>query len=413
VPTSSMPIRRSSTPHSLLGVVLGVAAATSAATSGLVALDITSSSASASARAPSSTATGYPASAPPVTITINTDLNGPIAGTNLLPYQNVWVPQFEKVYPNIHVKIIASATSGDDQALYDRIIAAQHANAAPPVNISDSSILPQLIEQNAGTKITAAEVPLLNEVDPSLLAATNYEAIPFRGSSVVLAYNSQFVKSPPTSLSSLLSWIQANPGKFTYNTPASGGSGEGFVQAVVNTGIPAAQESIFENGYKPGLESDWSNGLKTLASLKADIYNHGFYPDGNTATLDLLANGSIWAAPAWSDQATSALGVHQLPPSVKLAQINPPMPGGPADLMVIKGSPNQQAAFTFINYMLSPAEQELVAKYMKGYPGVEWKYAPEPVLQEFGPIAKTYAPAWDAQYTDDLAQKWQNAVAAS
>ncbi len=75
--------------------------------------------ASTGARQADSGATGYPAGAPPVTITINTDLNGPIAGTNLLPYQNVWVPQFEKIYPNIHVKVIASATSGADQSLYD------------------------------------------------------------------------------------------------------------------------------------------------------------------------------------------------------------------------------------------------------------------------------------------------------
>jgi putative spermidine/putrescine transport system substrate-binding protein len=361
----------------------------------------------------SSGATGYPVIAPVVTITINTDLNGPISGTNLLPYQNVWVPQFEKAHPNIHVKVIASANSGDDQSLLDRIIAAQHAHAAPPVDISDSSILPQLQEENAGVKITPAEVPLMSEVSPAFLAATNYEAIPFRGSSVVLAYNSQFVKSPPGTLNGLLSWIRANPGKFTYNTPASGGSGEGFVQAVVSTGVPASQEIVFETGYKPGLEPDWANGLKTLAALKPDIYNHGFYPDGNTATLDLLANGSIWAAPAWSDQATSALGVHQLPATVKLAQINPPMPGGPADLMVIKGSPNQAASFTFVNYMLSAPEQDLVARYMKGYPGVEWKYAPIPVLSEFGPIAKSYGPAWDGQYTDDLAQKWQSTVAGA
>lgn len=409
-----MPYMASSRPRGTARRLLSVACGVCAATIGLSAVDVAASSASSTAPSSNLDPNAYPASAPAVTITMNTDLNGPIAGTNLLPYQNVWVPQFEKIYPNIHVKIIASANSGDDQSLYDRIVAAEHNNAAPPVTMSDSSILPQLIEQNSGVKITAAEVPLMSEVEPSLLAATNYEAIPFRGSSVVLAYNSQFVKSPPTSLSGLLSWIKANPGKFTYNTPASGGSGEGFVQAVVNTGIPAAQESIFENGYKPGLESDWATGLQTLASLKPDIYNHGFYPDGNTATLDLLANGSIWVAPVWSDEATSALGVHQLPSTVKLAQVNPPMPGGPADLMVLKGSTSaeQQAAFTFVNYMLSPAEQELVAKYMKGYPGVEWKYAPEPVLKEFGPIATTYAPAWDAQFTDDLAQKWQSTVAA-
>lgn len=406
--TASIPRTSPLARKRLLSALCGMAVATTA----LTGIDVATSFASSAGLKVDPNA--YPANAPTVTITMNTDLNGPIAGTNLLPYQNVWVPQFEKVYPNIKVKIIASANSGDDQSLYDRIVAAEKNHAAPPVTMSDSSILPQLIEQNAGVKITPAEVPLMNRVQPSFLSATKYEAIPFRGSSVVLAYNSQFVKKPPTSLNALIKWIQANPGKFTYNTPASGGAGEGFVQDVVSTGIPASEESIFETGYKPGLESHWANGFKLLASLKPDIYNNGFYPDGATPDLTLLANGSIWATPAWSDQATSAIGVHTLPSTIKLAQINPPMPGGPADLMVLKGNSKaeQQAAFTFINYMLSNPEQVLVAKYMKGYPGVEWKYAPEKVLKEFGPIAKNYGPAWDAQYTDDLAQKWQSSVAA-
>jgi putative spermidine/putrescine transport system substrate-binding protein len=229
----------------------------------------------------------------------------------------------------------------------------------------------------------------------------------------VLAYNSQLVKSPPTTLGSLLAWIRQHPGKFTYNTPGSGGSGEGFVQAVVNTGVPASEEHVFATSYQAGLESHWTSGLKILAALKPDIYHDGFYPDGNTATLNLLANGSIWMAPVWSDQATSALATHELPSTIKLGQVSPPMPGGPADLMVIKGSPDQKASFTFVNYMLSPVEQNLVAKYMDGYPGVEWKYAPSYARAKFGPIATTYAPAWAAQFTNDLSQKWQSTVAAS
>jgi len=347
-----------------------------------------------------------------VTITINTDLDSPVPGTNKTPYE-FWIPAFEKAYPNIHVKAIASQSSSQDQSLYDRIVAALHAHKTPPVNITDSSILPQMIQQNAGVKITPSEVPLMKEVDPALVKATNDEAIPFRGSSVVLAYNSQYVKSPPHSLDQLLAWIKQHPGKFTYNTPGSGGSGEGFVQAVVTQNVPASQRSAFAGKYKPAAESKWSNGFKTLAGLKKDIYHNGFYPDGNDPVLQLLANSSVWMAPVWSDQSTAALSDHDLPPYIKLAQVSPPFPGGPADLMVIKGTPNQKAAFDFVNYMLSPTEQALVAKDVSGYPGTEWKYAPKSVQKEFKGLASTYAPAWASQYTADLSQKWQNSVAAA
>ena len=60
-------------------------------------------------------------------------------------------------------------------------------------------------------------------------------AIPYRGSSVVLAYNSDHVKSPPKTLGALLDWIRANPGKFTYNSPNSGGSGYSFAETVVDS----------------------------------------------------------------------------------------------------------------------------------------------------------------------------------
>jgi putative spermidine/putrescine transport system substrate-binding protein len=397
-----------------------IAAGLSVATLGLAACGNSSTSSANAAPLPSTAkaltkaqgGNGYPASAKPVTITINTDLDDPIAGTNKRVYQDVWVPQFEKAYPNIHVKVIDSKDSSADQALYSRIIAAQHSHATPPVDITDSSILPQMIQQNAGVKITPADVPLLKEVDPTLLKATKYLAIPFRGSSVVLAYNSAFVKTPPTTLSGLLSWIRQHPGKFTYNTPSSGGSGEGFVQAIVNQNVPASKENTFATSYQPSLESYWEKGFKTLAALKPYIYHKGFYPDGNDATLQLLANSSIWMAPVWSDGASSSLAQHQLPSTVKLSQLNPPLPGGPADLMVVKGSKHQRAAFTFINYMLSAPEQALVADYMKGYPGVQWKYAPAAVRKEFGPIAKSYAPAWASQFTNDLSQKWQDNVAA-
>ncbi len=357
---------------------------------------------------------GYSPTAKPVTITVETDSNQPIEGTHLFPYQNVWIPAFEKAYPNIHVNVIMASSSSFDSALYDRIIAAQHSHAAPPVDITDSQIVPELLLAHAGVTVTSKEVPNMDEVDPNLLQATDYMGVPFRGSAVVLAYNSTDVPSPPTTLAGLLTWIRSHPGKFTYNSPTTGGAGYGFIQAVLQTNVPAGDLSVFSTGYKPSLESYWAPGLKTLASLKQDIYQNGLYPDGSAATLQLLANSDIWMTTTWSDEGASAIADHDVPSTVKLAQIsNPTLPGSPVDLVVLKGSPDQQASFAFVNYMLSATEQSLVAKDIQGFPGVEWKYAPKSVIDEFGNAAKNYTPYWDSQYTNDVNLKWQTDVASS
>jgi putative spermidine/putrescine transport system substrate-binding protein len=345
-----------------------------------------------------------------VTLTLATDLTQPIPGSNRLPWQNVWVPAFEKKYPNIHVKIIGDASSSADSALYDRIVAAEKDHTAPPVDMTDASILPELVTQGYGVKVTKAEVPRLFEVYPSQMQLVHYEATPFRGSAVVLAYNSAKVHHPPKTITQLLAWIKAHPGKFTYCPPSSGGSGEGFVQDVVSQDVPQSEQMTFLTSYKPSLESKWAKGFAELKAIQPDIYRHGFYPKGNTAVLDLLANGSIWMAPVWSDQSHAALAAGLLPKTTKFLELSPPMPGSPSYVMVLKGSPHEKAAFTFVNYLLSKTEQELVAKYMHGFPGVRWSDAPSGVRAEFAGIESGYGLNWDAQFTNDLAAKWQAEV---
>ncbi|MCY0900404.1 MAG: extracellular solute-binding protein [Firmicutes bacterium] len=248
-------------------------------------------------------------------------------------------------------------------------------------------------------------------ISPRFLKAVNYEAVPYRGSSVVLAYNSEFIKAPPKTLMGLLQWIKHHPGKFTYNTPSSGGSGQGFVQEVVNYYVPKKDEPFFETTYKPSLENTWNKGLSVLKSLSPYVYRDGFYPNGNVAVLQLLANSSIWMAPVWSDMSTSYKKEHLLPPSIKLAQLTPPMNGGPAYVGIVKNSPNVKADNIFVNWLLTPGAQTIVVNEVDGYPGVEYKYAPPKAKEVFGSIAGDYSAYWDAQFSTDLNAKWQSNVA--
>ena len=72
----------------------------------------------------------------------------------------------------------------------------------------------------------------------------------------------------------LLTWITANPGKFTYNSPNSGGSGQAFVETTLDKYISTADDAKMVAGYAQNLESDWNQGFATLKGLGPSIYQH-------------------------------------------------------------------------------------------------------------------------------------------
>jgi putative spermidine/putrescine transport system substrate-binding protein len=326
-------------------------------------------------------------------------------------WNNTLVPAFEKAYPSIKINVIYSVHGASDSTTYARISAAVAAKKDSGIDILDSTTVAQGATANILMPLTTSEVPLLSRVDPNLLKAVNSEGLPYRASSVVLAYNSNDVKQPPTSLSALMTWIKANPGKFTYNTPASGGSGAAFVEGVIKTGINASDKTTFETGYNTALENQWQSGLQDLKNLKSSIYNNGFYPDGNTPVLQLLANNSISMAPVWSDQALTALSDHQLPSNIKLLQLSPPFDGGPAYLGVPRYSAHAKQAYTFLNWLLTPNVQASIISSMHGYPGVEWSYVPASVQAQYSSIAKSYDTPFSAKFEADMDKEWQSQVA--
>lgn len=344
------------------------------------------------------------------TVTVFSTLTGVIPGTNELPWQE-WQAGFEKANPSIHVNVITASSSSAEQAMYARIVAAKRAGKAPPVDIMDTtSLIPDLSAAGALVKLNTSLVPNLSKVPPAQLAAVKYMAVPYRGSSVVLAYNSSDVAHPPATLASLLTWIKAHPGKFTYNEPSGGGSGAAFAQSVVSQYIPASTLSKFAGTFNASLEKYWAPGLAELHNLTRYLYQGANYPKSNNDTLTDLANGAIWMGPVWSDGATAAISNGELPSSVKLTQISPPFYGGPADLDIIKGSQHVTDAAKLINYMLSSSAQQLVVSGMNGYPGVELKYEPSTVRAKFSSIDTVWSPDWNNTYNLDLANQWQQRV---
>lgn len=343
------------------------------------------------------------------TTTLNLYTDGDVNVQHL--WTNTLIPAFEKANPTIKIHLIYAGSGTSSTATFARLSAAVTAKRDSGMDVLDSGIVRQGATANLMQSITTKQVPNMSRVDPALLKQVNNMGIPYRGSSVVLAYNSQEVTQPPTTLSGLLAWIKAHPGKFTYNTPDSGGSGAGFVQGVINSHVSPSDEDTFVTGYNAALENQWDAGLQDLKSLQPAIYRNGYYPTGNTAVLQLLANNSIQVAPVWSDMALSALASHQLPESIKLVQLTPPFNGGPAYMGIPRYAAHAQQAETLINWLLTAPIQAKIIDVMHGYPGVQWSYVPENVRAQYASIAKSYASGYSSKFSADMNQKWHTQVA--
>ena len=261
-------------------------------------------------------------------------------------------------------------------------------------------------------KVSTSNVPNLANVSSSLLTPVDYASVPYRGSAVVLAYNSKYVSTPPKTLDELLAWITANPGKFTYNSPSSGGSGQAFVETTLTKYVSSADNAKMVAGYVPSLEGDWNQGFATLKGLSSSIYQH-VYPNGNQAVLDLLNSGTIYVAPVWSDMALSALASGGLPSSVKLTQISDPsFTGGAAYLGIPVNAAHKAAALKLVNWVLEPAQQETIISVLAGFPAIDTSLLSASTQSKFtGMDTSNLRAAYSTEMTTDMCSLWQQKVA--
>jgi putative spermidine/putrescine transport system substrate-binding protein len=343
------------------------------------------------------------------TVTINLYASGDVNVQSL--WQQFIIPGFQKANKGIKVKLIFSEHGADDTTTLGRIGAAVKQRKWPGIDLVDAGLVTTLATTGLTQPVVKATAPNIARVDKKLLTPVKGGAIPYRGSSVVLAYDSTNVSSPPKSLSALLAWIKAHPGKFTYNSPNSGGSGYSFAETVVDSTLPNNVLTQMQQGYVPNLESQWKQGFDALHSLNQYVYQ-GVYPNGNAAVLDLLAKGQIWVAPVWSDQALTALKSGQLPQTVHLTQIsNPSFTGGAAYLGVPKTARNKAAVYKFVNYVLSPAAQTQIINVMSGFPAIPLKYLPKAVQTKFADVsANSLRPTYAQKQQSDFKAQWQQSV---
>ncbi|BBH21393.1 hypothetical protein Back11_27380 [Paenibacillus baekrokdamisoli] len=321
------------------------------------------------------------------------------------------IPMFEKNNSEVKVNPVYVPPGTGAQPTYDRISAAKQANkGSGEIDLYEDGLssVTQGQKDDLWDTLDGGKIKNLANVDATTLKDISNLAVPFRSSAVVLAYNSEKVKTPPATLDELYDWIKKNPTKFAYNDPSTGGSGNSFVMTTLYKFLP---EAAIHNS-DPSIEKDWDQGFALLKDLGKSVYGNGIYPKKNQGTLDLLTSGEVDMIPAWSDMALEQIAKGQLPKTTKIAQIKPGFNGGPTYLMVPKLSEKKEAVYQFLNFVLSPEAQAVVVNKMHGFPGINLSSMPQDIQDSFKGASEGFRTFNIGDLDKDMAKRWQSDVAA-
>lgn len=326
------------------------------------------------------------------------------------------ISAFDAKNPNIKVKLQFIPSGAGAQSAIDKEIAAEKAGQKQTdmdiIEASDDDISRLFKEtgKNTLTTLTSKDIPNMKDIKFKSSSGGD-KAMVFRGTTVVLAYNSDKVKNVPKTDKQLYSWIKDHPGRFAYNDPTTGGAGESFLVTAVYNSLP--KEAIMSDDTK--WEAQWTEGFNLLKELHPYMYKASGkvqYPVKNQGTLDLLANGQVDIIPAWADMTLDALDKGTLPKSVKISQIQPELNGGGEDLIIPSKSKNKAAAEKFLDFVASSDGQKIFVSKMKAIPVIDEAKLPKESIKVLQGLQISKFRAYSiGDLSKDLNKKWQDQIA--
>ena len=233
----------------------------------------------------------------------------------------------------------------------------------------DWSKVTSLIGAEQFVKLDAAKLPNAASVAAKSSVAPEF-CQPYRGTTVILAYDSAAVPTPPATMDELVQWMKDHPGRFAYNQPGTGGAGDSFVRSAVYNFLP---EEAFTSDDEKWI-AEWDQGFEFLKEIHPYMYTSGgsiVYPAKNQGTLDLLNQGEIDMCPNWADMVLSQRAKGEIKDTIKITQIQPALTGSLQTLAIPTFGSHTEGAYAFINYMLSPRAQEIMVRDMAAIPLID------------------------------------------
>ena len=278
----------------------------------------------------------------------------------LVVFQEEIIPAFEEKY-GIDVTFASVETAPGLQ----QMDATSREGEPAPMDVYFTSDLPADLDQMANVRLIDL-LPNTQNLNPQFTSV--YHGIehggayvPFHANQTVIAWSSAMVDNVPTTYQALLDFSAENPGKVAITSPLRGGSGSNFLKSVAmnlmtdNCIAQQADLRITEEDAASLVDDtdcyapvwDYFNTLLETAELT----------NGNTDTLNLMANGIATVGTAWEDLTYSYIQTNQLPDTVRVEILEGGQVGGAEGVLIPSNTENLAGAMLFVNEMLDAKHQ--------------------------------------------------------
>ncbi len=308
--------------------------------------------------------------------------------------QNVLAPEFEKMYPNVHVSVVHTGPGDAGSRLIFEKLKADRDSGKDPGDIDVVMVHQKFMSwamaedllQPYATELSTWQYMTAGDVRNAL--GTNIEGygMPMFHSQTALAYNPECVSDPPTSYDELVQWVQENPGKFGYNGIKGGMSGVSFTVGWIYWKTGKYEKYAITGPFEQSEIDSWQSAF---ADMK-DFNQYVTFTAGNVGTLDALNRGEICLGPVWVDMFYTFMSEGKLDPKIHLLLPDPGMPGQPMYFAIPKNSRHPEWAKKWIEYVTSPEVQgKVIIDRYNWYPGIDGKFVKDVAPPEA--FARLYA----------------------
>ncbi len=184
---------------------------------------------------------------------------------------------------------------------------------------------------------------------------------PWHRAQFTLVYDSARITDPPGTMSEVLDWIEANPGRFTYPAPPDF-TGSVFVRQLLYTvaggheNVPATFDQETFDELTPAL---WQR----LRDLAPSLWRNGrTYPRDSVALDRLFAEGQLDMTMTYGPATlTELVEEGTFPPSTRVLPLEEGTVGNASFLAIPATSADHAGAMLVANLALSPTQQRIKA----------------------------------------------------
>jgi len=251
-----------------------------------------------------------------------------------------------------------------------------------------------------------AKLPNQQYVDWTNLTVKNDFGTPVEGmespwgsAQMVMIYDSVRTPQPPKTVSALIEWIKANPGRFTYPAPPDF-TGSVFVRQIfyhVAGSVDRWQGNYSENDFSKAADATYS----LLSELKNSLWQNGdTYPDSPVRMNTLFADGQIDLSFSYHQGEASRNILDGLfPETVRTFVFDEGTIANTHFVAIPYNAKDKAAAMVVANFLLSPeAQLEKATPNVWGdFPAIQPSGLPAPWRSKFADLSRGKATLTDAE----------------